>query len=442
MLLTTQATKKLAVVAAAMLIAVFMTARADGQSVSPQKEQDQAQQNEIARRRDQEVLNSAHRLKDWFIFQVQHASDTLAELAGANEPFSKQMADLLTSEDGKRIARDPITFTILLDFYDHPVATAEEIKVKQKAIASILDGIKAETKEVDVGYLPLPATLQEATRLGLWADERAARLKAGKAAIATAIEKAPKIDDPSMAMTLAKAIEQCRAKQLQNIADLKIRGQQAADKEAKKIIIDAAYAATLEEARAQRDRLLEEKTTELAQMKADYEEKLLQARADAERKLVESQEKYKSVLAELDRRVKDAATSRAAEDTNADIKRKAVEAEAKKKEQIALIKSKEVQELLAPFFAKGYWQPEKASYDKEPISLSQLAAAGALKPTADGVERLMRVAENSSDKDRPRWAYGHFISHLTAEQRDQVTKAQKFIIEYGQLMVEQGLLSK
>jgi hypothetical protein len=292
--------------------------------------------------------------------------------------------------------------------------------------------------------VPSAETQQEAVELYVWVRDRAARLEGEQATLKTMLSKAPKIEDPAKAPTLAKAIEEYQARWYQLLAESKILGEQAAEKEAKQIAVDASRLAKLEQANAERDRILEQTRAELAQMKAAYLVDVLQAKKDAERKQVVAEEAYNNARAELDRLRKDAATSRAAQDTEADIARNKVVDESKRKEQIALMKSKEVQELLAPFFTKGNWQPglRNGSYEAGPISLSQLSTFGALKPDTSGLGKLLSVGIDNRDKERPRWSYGRSLSKLTASDRDKLVQAQKYLIEMGDLMVEQGLLAK
>lgn len=433
----------LSALAAALMIGSFLPSNAVAQSASAEQQQEQARQDELRIRKDKEQLERVSRLKDRFIVQLEQTTATLAKLAAANDTFTKQRNDLLTSDEGKGLVRDPVSFTAFLQLHQHPSVTAEEIKARQKAAASIVEGLKAEGKQLDVGYLPAAETLQEATELYIWARDRSARLDGEQAALKTMLSKAPKIDDPAKSPTLAKAIEEYQARWFQLLAESKILGDQAAEKESKQIMVDAARVAKLEQAKTEGDRILQEQLTKNAQMKAAYELELLQARKEAEQKQFIAERAYANAQAEIARLTKDAATSRAAEDTVADIQRKKVADEAKKKEQIALLKSDEVQQLLAPFFAKGYSQPgvKNGSYEQQPISLSQLGHVGALKPTPEGLEILMRVAADA-DKDRPRWPYGRWIGKLTPSQREKVTQAQKYLIDLGDLIVEQGMMTK
>ena len=170
---------------------------------------------------------------------------------------------------------------------------------------------------------------------------------------------------------------------------------------------------------------------------------VLQARKEAERRQFQAEKEYEDAKAELERQKKDAATSRAVQDKSADIQRKQTMDEAKRKEQVALLKSPEVQDLLAPFFSKGYWQPssKRGSYEPGPISLNSLRQLGALRSDTQGLEKLLWAGRIYYDKERPRWPYGPTLSGLPPKDRDKVVQAHKYLIEMGELMVQEGYLA-
>src|SRR5262249_20718639 len=106
--------------------------------------------------------------------------------------------------------------------------------------------------------------------------------------------------------------------------------------------------------------------------------------------------------------------------------------------------------LLAPFLAKGYWQPGDKigrNTDLVPISYSKLTSFGALQPGSNGIKKLLQVATNDIkygifDKERPRWPYTSDMRKIKGEQLEEVKKAQQLLIELGEVMVQEGLLSK
>ena len=69
-----------------------------------------------------------------------------------------------------------------------------------------------------------------------------------------------------------------------------------------------------------------------------------------------------------------------------------------------------------------------------------LRSLGALEPSAKGLESLAWVAGDVKD-DRPRWAFGH-INTWTADTHRYVAGVQALLRELGDVLVEEGMLSK
>ena len=106
----------------------------------------------------------------------------------------------------------------------------------------------------------------------------------------------------------------------------------------------------------------------------------------------------------------------------------------------------DIQKHLRPFISKGYAQPGNADNNQTgesiPVSLSKLTAFGVLKDGREGMEKLMRCATVNNDRDR-----GAFPQYLGGDRGWQQTnkeflkRAQQLLNDYGDLLVEQGLLS-
>lgn len=120
--------------------------------------------------------------------------------------------------------------------------------------------------------------------------------------------------------------------------------------------------------------------------------------------------------------------------------------------RIALCKSPETLELLAPFVSKGFWQPGmkvvsggRAS-DWKPVSLGLLHQHGALQKSNDGLQTLLFCGTSFHhfapyDRNRPRWSWPNKLPRLSPGQRERLERTQAFLIEHGALLVEIGLLS-
>jgi hypothetical protein len=99
--------------------------------------------------------------------------------------------------------------------------------------------------------------------------------------------------------------------------------------------------------------------------------------------------------------------------------------------------------LLAPFITPGYHQLKGSSYDKAPLSYTDLQGCGALEASLPGLTKLVQIATYVGDRERPRWelrggrlGWGHF-----QESIEKAKEAQQALIELGPVLVELGMLS-
>jgi hypothetical protein len=205
----------------------------------------------------------------------------------------------------------------------------------------------------------------------------------------TRIQETPKLQNAETAKTLQKAIEEYRSSLPKLLAEARILGEQLAQAESREVLIEAARLAKLESVAAERDRMLEQARLEIAQLRLEHETQTLRVKAQNERQRVEAEKRYQDTLAELERYRKDADAERRVRDTQSDIARQQKLDQAKREEQLAMLKSPEVQDLLSVVFAKGYWQPGKKTTQPGPLSYSQLRAAGALKEDVAGLNKFV-----------------------------------------------------
>ncbi len=106
----------------------------------------------------------------------------------------------------------------------------------------------------------------------------------------------------------------------------------------------------------------------------------------------------------------------------------------------------EVKRYLAPFITKGYAQPSgyfcAQTAVAGPMSYSKIVSAGALKETRDGMQLLVNYATRGNDRDRAGFPTCDGSEYQWAElNKEYVRRAQELLTLYGDLLVEQGLLS-
>lgn len=96
----------------------------------------------------------------------------------------------------------------------------------------------------------------------------------------------------------------------------------------------------------------------------------------------------------------------------------------------------QIKRALAPFFRLGYYQPTSflpnKTAKKGPMSLKAIAASGGLNQTAQGIDKLYRCVFN--DPERAGW--------VDSRNTDAIVTAQRLLIEFGDLLVEKGMLAE
>jgi hypothetical protein len=405
----------------------------------------QSLERELKRRLEDQQRQQTQRAFDRFTAEVQGTSDRLTALAQKAETFSRRMNALLTSDEGKRLAHDPAGFLAYMELDKSPAVSPDEVKLRVASASALVQRIKDERERTDLGFLlgDYQDIRKEADELAFWAKDRQARLVVQESTLDTVLTEVPAEINLSKAKTLAKAIQDYRARWHQLLADSKILGHKLAEPESQKILIDAARAAHLERAEAERDRIRKEAEAEIERMKIEFEIKLKRETAAERERLEKARIEYDEKLAELERLRKQADADRHAKDVQADIKSKETVEAAERQKKISLANSPEVQRLLAPFLADGYTQPvRKTSVKKGPVSFSALRESGALAPTIKGLTKLHRLGTKKvEDKERPRWGFPNYMKAMSPEERDQLQQAQDYLNELGPIMVELGMLA-
>jgi len=110
----------------------------------------------------------------------------------------------------------------------------------------------------------------------------------------------------------------------------------------------------------------------------------------------------------------------------------------------------EVKQILAPFLARRLVQPRLVSritirYDRvpqeQPMSLTRLINMGALNKSTKGLEILARVGTHKDLPD-PRWSLYFESRTWSDDQYKMLLEAQRMLREYGQVLVDEGLLTE
>lgn len=359
--------------------------------------------------------------QDQVLAQARSSTNSLFQLLDDVQALNRAATELRTSEAGRAIALYPELVAQARHFYetDLPsVAAADEVILKIESVKRVEQQVLSATGTVFEPPADLMVTVQNA---GLWAEPERRRASQVQSILAALVrESKVKITGGPVTAstpTLEQAVRQ--------MAQAEVVTQQKAIVQ-KSIEAKAEGSAAIAQAEAQK--VLEEAKAKAAKILADANEVKAQrtrddAARDAETKLADTKAKV-------------AAQQTLDEATRTRLKQRASDPA--------------VQAILAPFISPGLWTPGAGMgpfklIEKKAMSLSEIQAAGALVPSADGLRALVRIACNNRN-DRPRW--DDVVHHNQAwgtYQRypDRVALAserQKVLIEVAPVLVEMKLL--
>ena len=111
--------------------------------------------------------------------------------------------------------------------------------------------------------------------------------------------------------------------------------------------------------------------------------------------------------------------------------------------------SAEVRGLLAPFLEPRTKHPVlrgvgivnfTKTFEKQPMSYGQILRSGALEESVTGLRKL--AALGSHPLPAPNWSYSKQPNYWSDEDTDRLKRAQQMLRDYGQILVDEGLLSQ
>lgn len=189
----------------------------------------------------------------------------------------------------------------------------------------------------------------------------------------------------------------------------------------------------------------------IARVREDESKKLAAQKAEAERQLAEAKREAQKQADERElRRIRDEQ-----EDAARQEQERIAARERQLKQETFLSEFNrdlpQIRRYLAAFLAEGYAQPiqrgnMRVTAEKGPMSLSALRSAGALQEDASGLTRLMYIVDQQNN-DRPRGGFPPYAGNVPGgliSQKDVpfVKTAQGYLIKYGDLLVEKGMLRR
>lgn len=414
--------------------------------------QTEADARESERQRRQRELEDARtkQLVERFAASSKETVELLSRLESSAAAYQARLEGLLTNDDGKRIAQDPVAFMGFIRLQEQPIVSIEQVRVRKRNAQTLLEALSQELKRPTVGWLPDDVQRRENDGLFFWAKERLNQIEEQQAWLTTTLAKLPKDANLPAAKTLDAVLREYKSRQMELWARARVEGEAAATEESHRMVSESARVAELDRARAEAERLLKEARAEISAMKTQFDIQQKARDADLRKQMLEAEMKHRDEIARLERDLKVAQAKRDAADVRADIEKNQIQADAEKQKRLEKCRTPEVRNVLAPFLADGYWQPGDKNgakgIDKTPVSLSKLRSYGALTPDTKGLQKLLECGTNryhygKADTVRPRWSYDPRLNKNTPEAIEELKRAQAFLNELGETMVELKMLA-
>lgn len=433
--------------AGALVLALLFTASSRGQ-VTPDDVVDDARRNSRDRldkeAEDRRARAAVLRFQDL----AKETSSLLGRLETEASQFSKFVDGLLTNDDGKRLATDPIASMGFLRVFERPIVASSDVLSRKREVDTILTGLQRILDQPSVGYTPPETQKHDVDAHYFWAQERLARIKEERSWLEASIKRLPRDTDLKDVPTMKQAIDQFMLKRIDLWSESRLAGVEAAKGDAGKIVYDAARIAELERARAEAERLLREERRKIEQLRIDFEVRLKQELAVEKERVAEAEIELQNRLAELDRLKKEAEAERKAKDLESKLARDQKVEDAEKPLLVKRCQDPETRTILAPFLDKGMVRPSgnrgTRFYDTiepVPVSLKDLYACGALDQTPEGLDKLYWATIDPQDTMRTRWRRSQQW-RTTPALREKLVNAQKLLIELGPTLVELEMLQE
>lgn len=392
---------------------------------------------ELARLAGEEALLKIKEVRDELSFLVKQADETLGVLEQKAVSHFDRMKILKTSDDGKRIVRNPVSFITYVQLETDPAVTLADIKLKLDRVSSLKERLQIGQKP-DMGYLPNKETRAEVYALDAWVKDKYPRLQQQIDALYQIIVK-NRDEDVSGAKTLARSLQEYNALWPQLLAESDIIGKQLAKEQKQQIIIDTSKLVELNKAKAEAVRIKAESKAELARFQQDYELRIEKLMFQLDKQRQDFQSEIADLRLELKEWSKIDELNRLRKEVDID----KIDSEIERLKKIKKAQSHEVLSLLGPFLGDSYWQPNRTNRGLKPtpMSLSLLKKKGALATTPRGYQMLYTIGTNPANKDREPWSFPRRYQKLATEHRNQLLQAQQYLIEFGDILVELGYLA-
>lgn len=341
--------------------------------------------------------------------------------------FNDRLDRLLSDKDGKRIAKDSaILFAFKERVYGAGKFPLDEVQTRTESVKLLVANLKKDLENLSDTYVPSAAFGDILKGHEKWATQGLAALAQRDAALTACIHAAPEVGEGESAPTLAEALKGVEAAELREFADI--------------------YQEVLARMQPERERQIRQATEEAETRRAEQDAEAV--RRELQTKLDTQQHEHELAIARLQQE-RDHLRRELEQFKMQEVKVEAKhERDMAKQKLIERCKDAKVQQVLAPFLAEGYWQPQGRTTKKGPMSLKGLEAYGALASGDRGIVLLVK-AVCDPDNDRPKWGLRipnepvkRSLERMTPEHIETANEAQRYLRELGPTLVELGMLAE
>ena len=408
---------------------------------------------------EQEQQAYARSLLVQFETRVNQAKALIEQVELRHAAYREQMDELLVNDDGKRLGQKGQAVAMhFINYLEHPLVEPSELAAKKVFVEQMLSFLE-RAKSGPAGYVPQPERVEEADDAYLWARSMSMSLSESESWLAESLVSLDRTTDVAGDPTLKEQIDAYRATLRQEWLELQSRGKEAARQEAAPVMEENARIAELERALLEATQKLSMARQQNEQQRIDFEMRMEQQRVELRERLAASQREMDERLAAIERENKLAEAERMRRDAEANAEARDIREDAQRTELISKCNSPQVQRDLKPFLDKGTWQPRDNKpglrIDMLPMSYSLIESDGALADDANGLQRLLEIANaNGSSKNyycrnnkhydthRHKWGYPRRWQTLSQDQIDEVRRIQALLRDLGPTLVELGMLSE
>lgn len=356
----------------------------------------------LARNQQAEVLQRTRNVTNALVVLLQQMAKVQADAAA-----------LGTNETGKLLARHSELVSLARRFYE---ADLGELPAREDVIARIENARRIELQLIEAGgttFQPTPEMTVSLQDQVLWADSISRKLVALQKTMAALVRESQiKFSDQppdGASPTLQAAIRNLTLSESAAVQRDLVKATSEADRQAADLVKQAEVDKRILEAEAKAKKIIQDAEEAAAKQKLEMEQMLAQAKVEQAK----------------------------GEVVKKDTLREAEKVKQRKKAQDPQVRAK-----LGPFLTPGHWTPGGMTYEAKPHSYSMLSGQGALDPSIEGMQKLMDIAYDPADRERPRWRFGGSVRYWRNKPSavESVKEAQQLLIELGEVMVELKML--